>query len=220
MEADRHPPRQLGDRQRALGQVLGREHQQVRAVLDDAAGWPGRVIIAGDFNSHGLGRFLARTGYAWPSQGIGSTAGWFDVDQVFLRGFRLAAPESIGAVRENRDASDHRPVWAVLERDTLPALPRGGYRFARPDSTFPIKRFAWVDSTFARGARPGPAGLRALRERGFRTVIDFSGTSGEPALAAAESLGEQANRLAQLVSTFKLTQVSLPAGARPMLPAA
>ena len=42
----------------------------------------------------------------------------------------------------------------------------------------------------------------------------------EQSAAAAESLGEQANRLAQLVSTFKLTQLSLPAGARPMLPTA
>jgi endonuclease/exonuclease/phosphatase family metal-dependent hydrolase len=174
----------------ALPYTVGGKDQrdQLRAVLDDAAGWPGRVIIAGDFNSHGLGGFFARTGYSWPSRRIGSTAGWFDVDQVFLRGFRLVSPESIGAVRENRGASDHRPVWAVLAPDTVPAQPPGGYRFARPDSSFPIKRFAWVDSTLARGARPGPGGLRALRERGFRTVIDFAGTSGEQALAAAESL--------------------------------
>jgi len=174
----------------ALPYTVGGKGQrdQLRAVLDDAAGWTGRIIIAGDFNSHGLGRILARTGYAWPSQHVGSTSGRFDVDQVFLRGFRLAAPESIGAVRENRGASDHRPVWAVLATDTVPALPRGGYRFARPDSSFPIKRFAWLDSTLARGARPGSKGLRALHERGFRTVIDFAGTSGEQALAEAESL--------------------------------
>lgn len=174
----------------ALPIVVGGDErrEQLRAVLDDAAGWPGRVVIAGDFNSHGLGEFFARTGYAWPSRRIGSTAGWFDTDQVFLRGFRLAAPESIGVVSENRDASDHHPVWAVLAPDTVPALPRGGYRFAQADSSFPIKRFAWVDSTLARGARPGPAGIKALRERGFRTVVDFSGTDGEQALAEAEGL--------------------------------
>ena len=174
----------------ALPYTVGGKGQrdQLRAVLDDAAGWPGRVIIAGDFNSHGLGGFFARTGYAWPSRRIGSTAGWFDVDQVFLRGFRLAAPESIGVVRENRGASDHRPVWAVLVPDTVPAQPRGGYRFARPDSAMHIKRFAWLDSSLARGARPDHNGIRALRERGFRTVIDFAGTSGEQASAEAESL--------------------------------
>lgn len=174
----------------ALPYMVGADQrrEELRAVLDDAAGWPGRVIVAGDFNSHGLGAFLSRTGYAWPSEHIGSTAGWFDIDQVFLRGFRLAAPESIGVVKENRDASDHRPVWAVLAPDTIPALPLGGYRFAAADSSFGIERFAWVDSTLARGARPGPEGIKALRARGFRTVIDFSGTKGEPALAEAEGL--------------------------------
>ena len=169
--------------------VSGRgRREQLRRILDDAADAPGPVIIAGDFNSHGLGQFFANTGFSWPSRKIGSTERWFDVDQVFLRGFRLAEPADIGVVRENRGASDHRPVWALLVPDSIPRLPRGGYRFARPDTSFPIPRFAWVDSTLARGARPTREGVAALRARGFRTIVDFTANAGVRREAAAAGL--------------------------------
>jgi len=169
-------------------QVSGRgRREQLRAVLDDAADGPQRVIIAGDFNSHGLGAFFAHTGFAWPSREIGSTERWFDVDQIFLRGFRLAAPGTIGVVRNNRGVSDHRPVWAVLASDSIRGLPPGGYRFARLDPSVPIRRFAWIDSTFARGGRPGAEGIAALRERGFRSLIDF--TANDQVKKEAEAAG-------------------------------
>src|SRR5439155_4358719 len=169
--------------------VSGRgRREQLRAVLEDAAGGPERVIIAGDLNSHGLGAFFAHTGFTWSSREIGSTAGWFDVDQVFLRGFRLAEPTAIGVVREVRGVSDHHPVWAVLAPDSIPALPPGGYRFARRDLSVPIKRFAWIDSTFARGGRPGREGIAALRGRGFRTIIDFTANDGVRKEAQAAGL--------------------------------
>jgi endonuclease/exonuclease/phosphatase family metal-dependent hydrolase/protein tyrosine phosphatase (PTP) superfamily phosphohydrolase (DUF442 family) len=152
--------------------------EQLRTVLEDADSGPERVIIAGDLNSHGLGAFFAHTGFAWPSREIGSTGRWFDVDHVFLRGLRLAGPATIG-VRENQGASDHRPVWAVLAVDSIPARPPGGYRFARADPSVPIKSFAWIDSTFARGGRPGPEGILALKEHGFRTVINFTRSADE-----------------------------------------
>jgi endonuclease/exonuclease/phosphatase family metal-dependent hydrolase/protein tyrosine phosphatase (PTP) superfamily phosphohydrolase (DUF442 family) len=152
--------------------------EQMRAIVDDAADLPGRVIVAGDLNSHGLGGYFANTGFEWASRRVGSTEGWFDVDQVFLRGFRLVAPESIGVVRDNRGASDHRPLWAVLAADSVPRLPRGGYRFAAPDTTMPIKRFRWIEPTLARGARPDGAGIAALRQRGFRTIVDFTANAG------------------------------------------
>jgi endonuclease/exonuclease/phosphatase family metal-dependent hydrolase/protein tyrosine phosphatase (PTP) superfamily phosphohydrolase (DUF442 family) len=169
--------------------VSGRgRKEQLRAVLEDAAGGPQHVIIAGDLNSHGLGAFFAHLGFAWPSREIGSTERWFDVDQVFLRGLRLAGPGDIGAVRENHGVSDHRPVWAVLAPDSIPALPPGGYHFARADSSVPIRRFAWIDSTFARGGRPGSQGILALKEHGFRTVIDFTRNADEKKAAAAAGL--------------------------------
>ena len=159
--------------------VSGRgRRDQLREILEDASDTPSHVIIAGDLNSHNLGEFFARTGFAWPSRKIGSTERWFDVDQIFVRGFRVAGPATIGVVRENRGVSDHRPVWAVLAPDSIPTLPRGGYRFARRDPSMPIRRFAWIDSTFARGGRPGRKGITALRERGFRTIVDFTGNAG------------------------------------------
>ena len=98
--------------------VSGRgRREQMQAVIDDAKSGPERTIVAGDLNSHGLGECFARAGFAWPSRHVGSTERWFDVDQIFVRGFRLAHPSAIGAVRDNRGASDHRPVWAVLEPD-------------------------------------------------------------------------------------------------------
>jgi endonuclease/exonuclease/phosphatase family metal-dependent hydrolase/protein tyrosine phosphatase (PTP) superfamily phosphohydrolase (DUF442 family) len=162
---------------------------QLRTILDDTGDTPGRVIIAGDFNSHGLGEFFANTGFDWPSRRVGSTSMWFDLDQIFTRGFRLAAPEGIGVIRDNRDASDHRPVWAVFVPDTLRPLPRGGYRFARADSSMPIKRFAWVDSALARGGRPDRDGVAALARRHFRTVIDFTGSDDVEREAKAAGIG-------------------------------
>ena len=168
--------------------VSGRgRRDQLEAILQDAADGPERVIIAGDFNSHDLGEFFANTGFAWVSRNIGSTRGWFDIDQMFLRGFRLAAPESIGVVRDNRGVSDHRPVWAVLTRDPQPIRPAGGYRFARRDTTVAIRQFAWIDSTLARGGRPGREGMALLRDRGFRTIVNFTENTGER--RDAEALG-------------------------------
>lgn len=87
---------------------------QMQAIVDDARDAPAGVIVAGDLNSHGLGECFTAAGFDWPSRRIGSTEHWFDVDQIFTKGFRLAGPDQIGVVRDNRRASDHRPAWAVL----------------------------------------------------------------------------------------------------------
>ena len=95
--------------------VSGKSREdQLRTVLADADSGQTHVIVAGDMNSHGIGKHAADAGWAWPTQHIGSTAGHKDLDHLFLRGLRLAAPDSIGVVHDNRGASDHRPVWAVL----------------------------------------------------------------------------------------------------------
>ena len=168
--------------------VSGRgRRDQLRAVLEDAGDRPERVIVAGDLNSHDLGEFFAHTGFAWPSRDIGSTSRWFDLDHVFLRGFRLAEQATIGVVRENRGVSDHRPVWAVLAPDSIRSLPPGGYRFARRDASLPIEQFAWIDSTLARGGRPGREGVAGLSDRGFRTIVNFTESADER--KDAEALG-------------------------------
>lgn len=106
-----------------LGVSGGSRRDQVRALIADAdtaaaAGLP--VVVAGDFNSHGVGELFAAAGYAWPSRDVGPTARWkfkgLRYDHVFTRGF--AAPEpgtpSAGVVADNRDASDHKAIWALL----------------------------------------------------------------------------------------------------------
>ena len=93
----------------------GARRDQARAVLDDAAGYE-RVIVAGDFNSAAVGRdvFLP-AGYVWATRGIGPTVSRFSWDHVFARGLR-PAPGCLaaGAVANDFEASDHKPVWALL----------------------------------------------------------------------------------------------------------
>ena len=84
---------------------------QIQAVLDDASGFDGPVVIAGDFNSEEIGVYLRTRGYRWVTEGIGPTVSFFSWDHIFTRGMRGAGA---GVVRDIHGASDHRPVWAVL----------------------------------------------------------------------------------------------------------
>src|SRR5574341_1293054 len=70
-----------------------------------------RVIIAGDLNGRGIGRVFTAQGYAWPTRDEPATVHGWSWDHVFLRGLGTPARKASGVVRENRGASDHRPVW-------------------------------------------------------------------------------------------------------------
>jgi endonuclease/exonuclease/phosphatase family metal-dependent hydrolase len=103
----------------------GSRKSQLRALAADAAAFPGPVVIAGDFNSHGKVEELAKAGFAWVTRDIGDTArlrllgiglGGLSYDHVLARGLRLAPiPDATGAVADNRGASDHKPIWAILQ---------------------------------------------------------------------------------------------------------
>jgi endonuclease/exonuclease/phosphatase family metal-dependent hydrolase len=103
----------------------GSRKAQLRAVAADAAAFPGKVVIAGDFNSHGKVGELAKAGFDWVTRDVGDTArlrvlgiglGGLSFDHVLARGLRLAdVPDAVGVVTDNRGASDHKPVWAVLQ---------------------------------------------------------------------------------------------------------
>jgi endonuclease/exonuclease/phosphatase (EEP) superfamily protein YafD len=97
---------------------------QAQAVLRNAAGFSGPVVIAGDFNSYGIGARMRREGYLWSTEWVGPTVSVLSVDHIFARGLTWSEPASAGAVREVRGASDHRPVWAVLGLER--ALPASG----------------------------------------------------------------------------------------------
>lgn len=102
----------------------GSRKEQLRALARDAASFAGPVVIAGDFNSHGKVRELERAGFRWVTRDVGDTArfrllgvGLFGLsyDHVLARGLVAAVePGSVGVVGDNRGASDHKPVWAVL----------------------------------------------------------------------------------------------------------
>ena len=86
---------------------------QARAILADAAPYP-RVIVAGDMNNHGIGGEFRAGGYLWPTEHNPHTDRFWNWDHVFLRGLEPRDGRAAGVVRDNRGASDHRPVWVVV----------------------------------------------------------------------------------------------------------
>ncbi len=90
---------------------------QAMAIVNDAAGYEGPVVIAGDFNSEGIGGLLTKRGYTWLTQRVGPTVSWFSWDHIFVRGLSRPTPASAGVVREIEGASDHHPVWTVVKDD-------------------------------------------------------------------------------------------------------
>jgi endonuclease/exonuclease/phosphatase family metal-dependent hydrolase len=99
-----------------LGMSGGKRRQQAEAVLADTVGRSEPVIVAGDFNSKSVGEVFEDAGFAWPTKDVGRTIGWFSFDHIFGRGVHGRAGRA-GVVREVEDASDHRPVWAVMFAD-------------------------------------------------------------------------------------------------------
>jgi endonuclease/exonuclease/phosphatase family metal-dependent hydrolase len=91
---------------------------QAGAILADAATIPCPTVVAGDFNSWGIGRYFEQQGYMWPTRRVGHTITIFSWDHIFARGFDRSGTTTAGQVREVHGASDHHPVWAAL---VLPA---------------------------------------------------------------------------------------------------
>jgi endonuclease/exonuclease/phosphatase family metal-dependent hydrolase len=87
---------------------------QVDTVLADAATTHCPVVVAGDFNSRGIGNYLERKGFVWPTEHVGRTISIFSWDHIFARGLSLPDSAVAGKVREVHGASDHRPIWATL----------------------------------------------------------------------------------------------------------
>ena len=93
--------------------------EQVLVLLADAERSKDPVVIAGDFNAREVGRLIERAGYTWVTRNIAPTTRFLffgmRFDHVFTRGLADGASRpSCGVVRDNRGASDHRPVWAVV----------------------------------------------------------------------------------------------------------
>ena len=98
----------------------GGRARQVDAILADAAGHADPVVLAGDFNSHGVGERVVARGFLWPTRKIGHSIGPFSYDHIFVRGLRLAEGVSAGVAKAGPKASDHWPVWAALLPEAAP----------------------------------------------------------------------------------------------------
>jgi endonuclease/exonuclease/phosphatase family metal-dependent hydrolase len=89
--------------------------EQVQFVLDDAHDSPDPIVVAGDFNSRNLNEPFEEAGYLWVTRNLRDTSGWWELDHIFARGLRPPGPATAGVSADLHDASDHRPVWALLE---------------------------------------------------------------------------------------------------------
>jgi endonuclease/exonuclease/phosphatase family metal-dependent hydrolase len=98
-----------------LGMSDSKRREQAAVILADAEGSADPVIVAGDFNSQGIGLLFLERGYCWPTRRIGPTVmRRLSFDHVFARGLCESAERwRAGVARDVKDASDHRPVWAV-----------------------------------------------------------------------------------------------------------
>ncbi|HTT68363.1 MAG TPA: endonuclease/exonuclease/phosphatase family protein [Gemmatimonadales bacterium] len=95
--------------------------EQLAAVLADARRYP-LVVLGGDFNSSSVPQIARADGYAWPTDHLGRTEAFWDMDHVLLKGMEAAGNPAVGLVKNVRGASDHKPVWArvVLPAETGP----------------------------------------------------------------------------------------------------
>jgi endonuclease/exonuclease/phosphatase family metal-dependent hydrolase len=93
-----------------------KRRDQADMILADAIAYP-MAIVAGDMNSHGIGKEFVAHGFSWPTQHNGFTTAVFNWDHVFLKGFTAPAADQkfTGIVRDTLGTSDHDPVWATAQ---------------------------------------------------------------------------------------------------------
>jgi endonuclease/exonuclease/phosphatase family metal-dependent hydrolase len=87
-------------------------HAQLQTILADAAHYP-RVILGGDMNDPNVGKIATRQDYLWPTRDGPATATIGRLDHIFFKGLFIPDSAAAGTVLDVRNASDHRPVWAV-----------------------------------------------------------------------------------------------------------
>jgi endonuclease/exonuclease/phosphatase family metal-dependent hydrolase len=104
----------------------GSRKDELRALAQDASASPDPVVILGDFNSHDKMEEMERAGFRWLTRKLGHTTQFkllfipirMSYDHVVTKRLRLAVGQNVlGIVADNRGASDHRPIWAVLDVD-------------------------------------------------------------------------------------------------------
>lgn len=99
--------------------------EQAEAIADDAARFSEPLAIAGDFNTleaasvDATVEIFTDRGYRWATKRVTDTVespvGAFTLDHVFTKGYDV-----LSAHTQATDASDHQPLWVVLERPVGP----------------------------------------------------------------------------------------------------
>jgi endonuclease/exonuclease/phosphatase family metal-dependent hydrolase len=100
--------------------------RQMEVVLDDAARFPGPVVVMGDMNARDIGRLAEARRYTWATRSVRRTIGPFAWDHIFVGGRGRYRVVGVGVVRDNLGASDHKPVWLRLLIDPTASLSETG----------------------------------------------------------------------------------------------
>lgn len=96
--------------------------EQARVLIESAATSLYPVIVGGDFNSYDIGHEFTKAGFEWLTRDTGSTTKrfllGFRYDHIVARGVEgKSARGTAGVVEDNRDASDHKAIWATVGFD-------------------------------------------------------------------------------------------------------
>ena len=95
--------------------------EQAQAIADDAEQFTTPLAIGGDFNTlegdsvDATAEIFTDRGYTWATKHVTDTVdspvGAFTLDHIYTKGYDVLSAHTQGT-----DASDHQPVWVVLER--------------------------------------------------------------------------------------------------------
>jgi endonuclease/exonuclease/phosphatase family metal-dependent hydrolase len=94
-----------------FGASEGDRRDQVGAVIEDAAGWNGPLVVAGDMNDDRVSQYFEAHGFHWANRKAGASMWFLALDHVFLRGFNSFSGAIRSGVEDQGGASDHKPVW-------------------------------------------------------------------------------------------------------------
>ena len=92
----------------------GARRAQADAILKDAEGWHGPIVIAGDFNGRTGADEIAKASFVWLTRTVHNTAWVLDADHILVRGLCPAGSPPAAKVSDVHGVSNHHPVWAVV----------------------------------------------------------------------------------------------------------
>jgi endonuclease/exonuclease/phosphatase (EEP) superfamily protein YafD len=95
--------------------------EQAEFIADDAAKLGEPMVIGGDFNTlegdsvDATAEIFTGRGYTWATKHVtdtvSSAVGSFTLDHIYVKGL-----DALSAHTRSTEASDHQPVWVLLER--------------------------------------------------------------------------------------------------------